>query len=99
MFGGQHRVTPDRELQPEYTGKTIFTSKARVPFIHRVTAVLFCLGFIALCYVFLDRVIRYGDSLPDVILGAFLCISIALFLIIAVLALAGIRPFQSKRRS
>jgi hypothetical protein len=98
MFGGQHRVTPDRDLEPRYTGKTIFTNRKPVPFIQRMTAVLFCLGFIGVFYVFLDREIRYGNSLVDRIWSILLLLGIAFCSVMVVLALIGLSPFQSTRR-
>jgi hypothetical protein len=98
MFGGQRRITPDRELEPRYTGKTIFTNRKPVPFIQRMTAVLFSLGFVGIFYVFLDRNIRYGHSLVDRIWGILLLLGIAVCLLVAVLALVGLPPFQSTRK-
>jgi hypothetical protein len=98
MFGGQHRVTADRDLEPRYTGKTIFTNRKPVPFIQRMTAVLFCMGFIGVFYVFLDREIRYGSSWVDRIWRVLLVLGIAFCSLVTVLALAGLPPFQSTRR-
>jgi len=98
MFGGQHRVTPDRDLEPRYTGKTIFTNREPVPFIQRMTAVLFCLGFIGVLYVCFDREIRYGSSWVDRIWSILLVLGIAFCLVVSVLALVGLPPFQSTRR-
>ena len=98
MFGGQHRVTPDRDLEPRYTGKTIFTNRKPVPFVQRMAMVLFCLGFIGVFSVFLDRENRYGSSLVDKMWSIVLLLGTAFCAIVGVLALLGLPPFQSKRR-
>lgn len=97
MFRGQRRVTPDRELEPRYTGKTIFTSGAPVPPVQRIAAILFCLGFIALCFFFIERSIRFGEGALDLVWRSFLALLMSFCIIVALMALLGIRPFNSKR--
>jgi hypothetical protein len=98
ILGGQRRITPDRDSEPRYTGKTIFTNHEPVPLIQRITAVLFCLGFAGVFYVFLDRENRYGSSLLDKLWSIFLLLGIALCSLVGVLALVGLPPFQSRFR-
>lgn len=98
MLGGQRRIAPDRELIPRYTGKTIFTNRSPVPFIQRMAVVLFCLGFIGIFYALLDREIRFGKSLIDLLWGALLALGILVCAALAILAVLGTRPFQSKGR-
>jgi len=46
LVGGQRRLTPDRDLEPRYTGKTIFTNRRAMPTIQRIALVGFCVGLI-----------------------------------------------------
>lgn len=97
MFRGQGRVTPDRPLVRRYTGKTILTSGAPVPPVQRIAAILFCLGFIAVCFFFIERSIRFGTGLPDLLWRVLLAFLMSFCIIVALMALFGIRPFNSKR--
>lgn len=99
MFLGQRRVTPDRNLEPRYTGKTLFTNREPVPLAHRVALVLFSLGFVVMLSIFL-WVIRHdgGDSLAADVWFIVLTLVIAFWVVVGLLALLGIPPFQSKRR-
>lgn len=97
-FGGQHRVTPHRDLEPRYTGKTIFTNREPVPLIHRVAGVLFSLGFIGVFYAFLDTEYRHPESLADEGVRILLLLMIACCAVAGLLALFGLPPFRSKRR-
>src|SRR5690349_3769324 len=98
MFGGQRRITPDRELQPRYSGKTVLTSNAPVPLSHRIAMFLFCSGFAALGYVLLGRSRGFGSSIVEDAKQVWLIILIAFSVVVGVLALAGLPPFRSKRR-
>lgn len=99
MFGGQHRITPDRELEPKYTGKTIFTSQAPVPLLHRIAVVIFCAGFIAVIWVFADRLQADLQSYSDKVLLILLWLSVAFCFFILVMAISGLGPFHSNKRT
>jgi hypothetical protein len=86
-------------LKPQDKGKTIFTNREPVPFIQRMAAFLFCMGFIGLFWVFLERNQRYGSSFGDKIWGLVLFLGIVFCVIIGALAVLGLPPFQSKRRN
>ena len=98
VIGGQRRLTADRELEPRYTGKTLFTNRKPVPFVQRMALVMFSLGFVGIFSVFLDRENRFGSSLWDKIWSILLLLGVAFFSLVGILALVGLPPFQSTKR-
>ena|SRR5215469_14526827 len=97
MFGGQRRLTPDRELEPHYTGETIFTSRAPVPLVQRIAMALFAAGWVALSLLIFDWLQDYTGLLAK-IFRVIVVLMIAAWLIVGIAALFAFPPFQSKRR-
>lgn len=95
LFGGQRRVAPDRDLEPRYTGKTLFSNRRAMPPVQRIGLVSFCLGLIVCLFLSLDAV--GGDALFRAIARLVIRFLIVLCAFISVLGLFGIFPFQSRR--
>lgn len=96
MFGGQQRVTPDRILEPRYTGKTIFTAKAPVPLVQRLAAVIIAAGGAAMALIILGLL----SSLTGFIIVSLRLLALLVFglnVFFCFLALFGLPPFQSKK--
>jgi hypothetical protein len=90
MLGGQQRITPSRDLEPRYTGKTLLTNRERVPLITRITFVLFLLGFIGFWSALAERAVGVEFVIALVMIACSILVCIA--------ALFGIPPFQLKKR-
>jgi len=96
MMGGQRRLTPDRVLEPRYTGKTIFTSKAPVPLVQRLAMVMFAAGGVATGFAIIGFLNR-GTGFVSVVLRVLASLMIVLCSLVCILALFGVPPFQSKK--
>lgn len=96
-FQAQKYSGPHREVERKLSGKTIFTNTAPVLLVHRIVMIFFCLGFVAVCLVLLDRANRFGNGPLDELWKIFLILLMSFCALVALLALLGVRPFQSKR--
>jgi|SRR5581483_8664530 len=98
MFRELRHIKFARGFKPDNAGKTIFTNDAPFPLIQRLVIAIFSLSFIVTLAIMIEKELGNGHHPAGAVWRIILYMIMAVWTLIAFLALFGIEPFRSKRR-